>query len=110
MSLSLVLKAMARLPGFSSKHHARVERSFFTGSWSPLVAVHREQAPLAAPVPLSSASVGVINQHAIAATGALILTKHLLHPKSDPKSEGGETWAVGGDGPAGRRGRKDGAA
>ena len=23
------------------------------------------------------------------------LTKHLLHPKSDPKSEGGGTWAVG---------------
>ena len=23
------------------------------------------------------------------------LTMHLLHPKSDPKSEGGGTWAVG---------------
>ena len=31
----------------------------------------------------------------LAATGALILTKHSLHPKSDPKSEGGGTWAVG---------------
>jgi len=51
MSLSLVLKAMARLPGFSSKHHACVEGSFFTGSWSLLVALHREQGALAAPVP-----------------------------------------------------------
>ena len=57
---------------------------------APLVAVPRERGPLAAPVAFPSASVGVIDQHAIAATGALILTKHLLHPKSDPKSEGGK--------------------
>ena len=37
----------------------------------------------------------IIHQHATTATGVLILTKHLLHPKSDPKSEGGGTWAVG---------------
>ena len=54
----------SRVVTFSSKRHARVEGSFFTGSWSPLGAVHREQGPLAAPVCVPSASVGVINQHA----------------------------------------------
>ena len=67
------------------------------------MALHREQGPLAAPVAFPSVSVGVISQHAIPATGALILTKHLLHPKAIQKVRGAERGPLVGDGPAGSR-------
>ena len=71
MSLSLVLKAMARLPGFSSKLHKPVVRASLRVAEDPSDGGLSERAPWPFPSASPSASVGAVFRSSVVVVGGL---------------------------------------